>query len=1070
MGNEMSTMEVPEEQDENIDESDPEIITVNKSEQVVLKSAPRVSSMKENDQVDRKQITHKENVITTTQKTIVISPFSNGIDAKPPATTAKSKYRVIISRPAPGLTTFQTNGPDIWSNKTEQQPAVQGQINTPLVLESAVTQKSVNGNLNQAPPTLEETKPIEIEVTPSKPKEITIFHRLFKPEKKVEVSVQSQEQDTPDGSIVTIKPDMFSEYASSIQGQEHTTVLLEQAVPQVSVGGNTRQAPPTVQGQINTPLVKESVVTQKSVNGNLNQAPLTLPMEIEVTPSKPKEINIFHRLFMPEKKVEVTVQSQEQDTPDGGIETIKPDMVSEYPSRIQGQVDTPVLLKLAIPQASVGGNARQAPPTVQGQINTPLEMESVVTQKSVNGNLNQAPPTLEVTKPVEIEVTPSKPKEISIFHRLFMPEKKVEVTVQSQGQDTPDGGIVTIKPDMVSEYPSSIQGQEDTPVFLEEAAPQACVGGKISQAPLTVQGQINTPLVMESVVTQKSVNGNLNQAPPTLEVTKPVEIEVTPSKPKEISIFHRLFMPEKKVEVTVQSQEQDTPDGGIVTIKPDMVSEYPSSIQGQEDTPVFLEEIVPQASAGGNISQTPSTINESPTGTEATPSKPKEINIFNRIFKPEKKIQIEVPQEPQEEENQNMSIKVEQNASLQCSIPQPQNIDDYKQAAVQVQSSNTESQTAQEFKEIQTKSEATQTTPTSDIHPVMSFFKTLVSPNKPVTKTEEEPKNDVDETKKESEGKRKSSSKKEKAKSLPRLEIEAKGLKISERPKTGTFSRLFRQKAKKEEQQANDNQVVEEPSIVAVTVNSEKAAPVQILTLETKTSDSNVQPQIPEQNSKDEVKVAKENTPRVKPFWRKSFKGDPQPSKTEDNSIKEEPSFISVTDNASAEPETKTVKADVDTKTVTLGNKAPETQDKNKKPEDGKNTKPKLMMFFKQLTLDLSDGAETTKTEKTVVTAVVEAPAPTQKSKENPKEKKGASEKITKQESKENLETVSLTQQQADPVLVQNGGDAAKDSQMKRVEKRQSLGSFFKAIGPRRMCDAEVQTDPVSILPAEKLK
>ncbi|XP_053550524.1 breast carcinoma-amplified sequence 1 isoform X8 [Bombina bombina] len=979
MGNEMSTMEVPEEQDENIDESDPEIITVNKSEQVVLKSAPRVSSMKENDQVDRKQITHKENVITTTQKTIVISPFSNGIDAKPPATTAKSKYRVIISRPAPGLTTFQTNGPDIWSNKTEQQPAVQGQINTPLVLESAVTQKSVNGNLNQAPPTLEETKPIEIEVTPSKPKEITIFHRLFKPEKKVEVSVQSQEQDTPDGSIVTIKPDMFSEYASSIQGQEHTTVLLEQAVPQVSVGGNTRQAPPTVQGQINTPLVKESVVTQKSVNGNLNQAPLTLPMEIEVTPSKPKEINIFHRLFMPEKKVEVTVQSQEQDTPDGGIETIKPDMVSEYPSRIQGQVDTPVLLKLAIPQASVGGNARQAPPTVQGQINTPLEMESVVTQKSVNGNLNQAPPTLEVTKPVEIEVTPSKPKEISIFHRLFMPEKKVEVTVQSQGQDTPDGGIVTIKPDMVSEYPSSIQGQEDTPVFLEEAAPQACVGGKISQAPLTVQGQINTPLVMESVVTQKSVNGNLNQAPPTLEVTKPVEIEVTPSKPKEISIFHRLFMPEKKVEVTVQSQEQDTPDGGIVTIKPDMVSEYPSSIQGQEDTPVFLEEIVPQASAGGNISQTPSTINESPTGTEATPSKPKEINIFNRIFKPEKKIQIEVPQEPQEEENQNMSIKVEQNASLQCSIPQPQNIDDYKQAAVQVQSSNTESQTAQEFKEIQTKSEATQTTPTSDIHPVMSFFKTLVSPNKPVTKTEEEPKNDVDET------------------------------------------------AKKEEQQANDNQ-------------------------------------IPEQNSKDEVKVAKENTPRVKPFWRK----------------------------ASAEPETKTVKADVDTKTVTLGNKAPETQDKNKKPEDGKNTKPKLMMFFKQLsvigdggnpnsedvneksssqpTLDLSDGAETTKTEKTVVTAVVEAPAPTQKSKENPKEKKGASEKITKQESKENLETVSLTQQQADPVLVQNGGDAAKDSQMKRVEKRQSLGSFFKAIGPRRMCDAEVQTDPVSILPAEKLK
>ncbi|PIO36327.1 hypothetical protein AB205_0110980 [Aquarana catesbeiana] len=151
------------------------------------------------------------------------------------------------------------------------------------------------------------------------------------------------------------------------------------------------------------------------------------------------------------------------------------------------------------------------------------------------------------------------------------------------------------------------------------------------------------------------------------------------------------------------------------------------------------------------------------------------------------------------------------------------------------------------------------------------------------------------------------------------------------------------------------------------------------------------------------------------------------------------------------------------------------------------------MMFFKQLsvmgdpnngtseevdgklspTLDITDGVEVGKSEKTVVTAVVEPPPapPLQKTKENAKEKKASSEKLTKQESRESTEAAASSQAQvieAAPVL--NGAESSKEGQMKRVEKRQSLGSFFKAIGPKRLCDAEVQTDPVSILPAEKAK
>ncbi|MEE6506357.1 hypothetical protein FKM82_007638 [Ascaphus truei] len=394
-------------------------------------------------------------------------------------------------------------------------------------------------------------------------------------------------------------------------------------------------------------------------------------------------------------------------------------------------------------------------------------------------------------------------------------------------------------------------------------------------------------------------------------------------------------------------------------------TEEPLMIQGQKDNKTIVgNKVQNPAPPSAPTDQPPTTSNS--TGVEATPSKPKEISLFDRMFKPEKKVQVELPLEIQAEETQVPSVTVEQNAGLQSSVPRSynlaQDIEDCKQAAAQVQKSESTSIPATpDPKETDTRSEASQTSPPAEEHPVMSFFKTLVSPNKSVPKSEEEPQTEADE------------------------------------------------KSKKDEQQCDNK--------------------------------------IPAQTAKDDAKAATEQTPRAKPFWRK----------------------------ASAEPAAQAAQADMDPKRAAPGTKTQEPQDKAKKPkeEEGKNPKPKLMSFFKQLTLDLSDGPEPSKTEKAVVTAVVEAPA--QKSKENPKEKKPAVEpakqKIIKQESKESPEAASSPQQQApDPALVQNGADTAKDGQLKRTEKRQSLGSFFKAIGPKRMSDAEVQTDPVSILPAEKVK
>ncbi|XP_075427693.1 breast carcinoma-amplified sequence 1 isoform X20 [Ascaphus truei] len=706
----------------------------------------------------------------------------------------------------------------------------------------------------------------------------------------------------------------------------------------------------------------------------------------------------------------------------------------------------------------------------------------------------------------------------------------------------------------------------------------------------------------------------------------------------------------------------------------EMPTEEPLMIQGQKDNKTIVgNKDQNPAPPSAPTDQPPTTSNS--TGVEATPSKPKEISLFDRMFKPEKKVQVELPLEIQAEETQVPSVTVEQNAGLQSSVPRSynpaQDIEDCKQAAAQVQKSESTSIPATpDPKETDTRSEASQTSPPTEEHPVMSFFKTLVSPNKSVPKSEEEPQTEADEKKKGNGALRKSSVKKEKTKGVlqPAAEPEGKELK-KERPKTGTLSRLFRPKSKKDEQQC-DNKVVEvqevnvkpekaapvpiltpdtkssepniqpqipaqtakddakaateqtprakpfwrksfkeetptskvqensskeeppaskltpnvvevqlvtvkpekaapvqiltpdtkssepniQPQIPAqtakddakaateqtprakpfwrksfkeepltskvqensskeeppaskltpnvvevqlVNVKPEKAAPVQILTPDTKSSEPNIQPQIPAQTAKDDAKAATEQTPRAKPFWRKSFKEEPPTSKVQENSSKEEPPTSKLTPNASAEPAAQAAQADTDPKRAAPGTKAQEPQDKAKKPkeEEGKNPKPKLMSFFKQLsvigdggytnseevnekstnqpTLDLSDGPEPSKTEKAVVTAVVEAPA--QKSKENPKEKKPAVEpakqKIIKQESKESPEATGSPQQQAsDPVLVQNGADTAKDGQLKRTEKRQSLGSFFKAIGPKRMSDAEVQTDPVSILPAEKVK
>lgn len=72
-----------------------------------------------------------------------------------------------------------------------------------------------------------------------------------------------------------------------------------------------------------------------------------------------------------------------------------------------------------------------------------------------------------------------------------------------------------------------------------------------------------------------------------------------------------------------------------------------------------------------------------------------------------------------------------------------------------------------------------------------------------------------------------------------------------------------------------------------------------------------------------------------------------------------------------------------------------------------------------------------------------------------------------KQEAKEPAPCTCSQRMAVDQANVLQHGDRPQ----KRPEKRrQSLGGFFKGLGPKRMLDAQVQTDPVSIGPVVKSK
>ncbi|XP_073463327.1 breast carcinoma-amplified sequence 1 isoform X3 [Aquarana catesbeiana] len=837
MGNELSTSEVEEDQEESTADIEPQVGIEVQNGPVTLQSSPVINATPPNTRENSKATTQQENIIASSQKTIIISPIANGTAAKPPAPPAKSKFRLTISRPAPGLTAFQPNGPENGDVKSEvgvEPVLIQTQNNAPITAETNVTKENMGDGPNRVPPTvvatddasLSETNTVEVESTPSKPKEISIFQRLFKTEKKVQFEEPAQ-AEVPENQEMVIT---------------------------VNQNGGLQSVPPSASLQIQN--VDKG--NQAAVDGRSSE-PAGVPVG-------------------PETSTEATQTSPQPE--------IHPVM-----SFFKTLVNKPG-------------------PKTEEEAKSDVEDK----KKKENGGLRKSSSKKEKGKAATLQ-TPEKEmraqkkaesSKSSTLGRLFRPKLKKDEVQTGGDKVVVDEPVVSVSANAEQSAPEQIIPQDAKPSNVPPQITAAADDGK---------GAKESP-ARPRLFWRKSFKGD----PPPIKIQENGMEEMTTISVN-VAPEPALTLDTNPPEVAVQPQEEEK------------------------------------------------AVKEAP---------PRPLPFWRKSFKAE-------PPPPKVQENiavelPAVSVGIEQPAPEQ---PAP------KQLAPE-------------------------------------------QPAVPETISAEADKPSVD----------------------------------SEKPLKEATPRsvpFWRKSFKGEPQpvKAQESVAVEQP-VVSVSLNTEKSVPAQIVAPDVQADVVIVPPE--------NEKPVKEVTSRNVPFWRKSFKADPQPPKAPENSPPEEPVTIQLTETSSAEPDSQSAKADSGAKA------SPVTEGKSqqgKKPDEGKNSKPKIMMFFKQLTLDITDGVEVGKSEKTVVTAVVEPPPapPLQKTKENAKEKKASSEKLTKQESRESTEAAASSQAQvieAAPVL--NGAESSKEGQMKRVEKRQSLGSFFKAIGPKRLCDAEVQTDPVSILPAEKAK
>ncbi|XP_011721115.2 breast carcinoma-amplified sequence 1 isoform X4 [Macaca nemestrina] len=413
-------------------------------------------------------------------------------------------------------------------------------------------------------------------------------------------------------------------------------------------------------------------------------------------------------------------------------------------------------------------------------------------------------------------------------------------------------------------------------------------------------------------------------------------------------------------------------------------------------------------------------------GGEA-PSKPKDSSFFEKFFKLDKG-QENVPGDSQQEakraEHQDKVDEVPGLSRQSDDVPAGKDIVDGKEKEGQ-EVGTVNCSVPGDPEGLETAKGDSQTAAIAENNnSIMSFFKTLVSPNKAETKKDPEDTASKAESACDGQAGQKTS------------EIQARGAKKKhlDSPRLGlAFRKFFRHKGAEKSPTTSADLKSDKANFTSQetqgAVKNPKGCNPSVHTQSTTT------PETAKEGIKE--KSGPTSLPLGKLFWKKV--------------VCESPVEII---------KSKEVESALQTVDLNEGDATPEPTEAKLKREESK-PRTSLMTFLRQMT---SDSAE-----KTITPPEPEPTGAPQKGKEgSSKDKKSAVEmnkqKSNKQEAKEPAQCTE--QATVDTNSLQNG-----DKLQKRPEKRQqSLGGFFKGLGPKRMLDAQVQTDPVSIGPVGKSK
>ncbi|XP_020839908.1 breast carcinoma-amplified sequence 1 isoform X2 [Phascolarctos cinereus] len=489
-----------------------------------------------------------------------------------------------------------------------------------------------------------------------------------------------------------------------------------------------------------------------------------------------------------------------------------------------------------------------------------------------------------------------------------------------------------------------------------------------------------------------------------------------------------------------------------------------------------------QVPAEASLSTTEQPASPPPEAEGAAPARPKEPSFFDKFFKLDKKKEnIPVPFGIQEgtdnTENQHLDRETPGLPSQSNNVPEEKDLVDSREKSEQENSVGVNSSVPEDRKQPEIVQENPQTEHTTENnYSVMSFFKTLVSSNKGETKTDSEDKGSKAEKVHDGPSGQKTTG-----------EVQAKGAKKKnpESPSLGyAFRKFFRHKSSKETQSTSNTKGAEKSPASSANTKSDKATSsspeAQGTQKNTKGLDSSAQQQTtasPESAKNGTKEKSPTSLPLGKLFWKKSIKEDTVPKGAEENEACEAP--VELTKSEDIEASLQTIELNEEEAV------SPEPAPAKPNEEENRSRKTNLRLFLRQLSMrgvgDFtnseevngkdSDGQTSDSTEKAVTPPETEPAGPGQKNKEASKEKKPTADPNKQKGNKKNS-----TEQANSPDLrgaeknsMQNGG-GSKENPLKRPEKRQSLGGFFKGLGPKRMSDAEVQTDPVSIGPVGKSK